>query len=151
MEARSAIKRFDRKLAQSPAFPAVVAIPPLEGFRHPCKKDEIIATLREMRPELLVGLRAVFLLGGTRKQERSWYGEKSCYGIYGYRSVFLCAPLFGVGYANLDYLRNFYLRDVLPHEVAHHHDRIHRSSTEDDRENYVNAFVERGDAWMKKR
>jgi hypothetical protein len=150
MEATSVLKRFDRRIAKHPPFPAVIAIQPISGFRHACTTHEVTMTLREMRPELLADLRAVFLLGGTRKQERS-QGSKICYGMYFNRTVFLCATIFGSGYYYLDHLRNFYLRDVLPHEVAHHHDRIHRSSQEDDRENYVNAFVERGDAWMRKR
>ena len=37
-------------------------------------------------------------------------------------------------------LRQYYLRDVLVHEVGHHFDRIHRGSTEREREGYAEWF-----------
>ena len=95
-----------------------------------------------MPSETLDGLRAVFLLSGTRKQQRCWASSLYCYGMYWRSCVFLCAHLFNVGYRYVDDLRNFYLNDVLVHEVAHHVDRL-RSVDENTKEGFAHAFVQR--------
>lgn len=153
MEAKAALKRFDGRMAKAPEFPAVIELKTLEGFVRPCSSEEVQWKLRKMRPELLVGLRAVFLLSGTRKQERIWKTGKGVYGQYARCCVFLFPQVAGGGHHYLQYLedlRDYYLGNVLPHEVAHHHDRFHRQATQSDRETFANGFVERGDAWVRK-
>ena len=90
----------------------------------------------------LQDLRAVFLLAGTRKQERCWRSQLACYGVYSHGCVFLCAHPFDIGSHNLDSLRDFYLDDVLVHEVAHHVDR-RRLADYKAKEAYAHAFVQR--------
>jgi hypothetical protein len=141
-EARSAYKRFGDRLASQPAFPRVVALPPLApDFIHPAKRTEVLQRLHRMPPEHLVGLRAVFLLAGTRKQQRSWRTSLGCYGIYWRDCVFLCAHTFHLGDHNLDSIRALYLDDVLVHEVAHHVDRF-RAADHDTKEGFAHAFVQ---------
>ncbi len=141
-EARAAYKRFDDRLPAHPKCPRVIVLPPLEPeFIHACKKAEVEHRLSKMPPEHLLGLRAVFLLSGTRKQQRCWTSSLACYGIYSRSCVFLCAHPNGVGYRYLDDIRDFYLDDVLVHEVAHHVDRD-RSADEATKEGFANAFVQ---------
>ena len=141
-EARAAYKRFDDRLPLQPAFPRVIALSPLSpDFIHPVKRTEVEHRLRAMPPKHLVGLRAVFLLGGTRKQQRSWTSSLGCYGSYWRACVFLCAHPFELGYHNRDSIRDFYLDDVLVHEVAHHIDR-HRRVAYDTKEGFAHAFVQ---------
>lgn len=141
-EARSAYKRLDGRLPSKPAFPRVVALTPLApDFFHPAKATEVEQRLNRMPREHLVGLRAVFLLGGTRKQQRSWRSSLGCYGIYWRESVFLCAHPFQLGYHNLDSIRALYLDDVLVHEVAHHVDRF-RAADDETKEGFAHAFVQ---------
>ena len=78
-EARSAYKRFDDRLPSEPEFPDVIALPPLSSdFIHPAKRAEVESRLHRMPSEHLVGLRAIILLAGTRKQERSWRSSLGC-------------------------------------------------------------------------
>src|SRR4051794_33905206 len=89
-EIRTAHKRFDSRLPKHPSFPRIVALAPLApDFIHACKLDEIERRIRRIPSEHLVGLRAVFLLSGTRKQERSWKSSLGCYGCYWRECVFL--------------------------------------------------------------
>lgn len=141
-EARSAYKRFDDRLASQPSFPRVVAIPPLSpDFIHPVKHNEVEARLQRMPSGHLEGLRAVFLLSGTRKQQRSWISSLGCYGMYWRVCIFLCAHPFNLGRYNLDSIREFYLDGVLVHEVAHHIDR-YRKAPDDTKEGFAHAFVQ---------
>jgi hypothetical protein len=141
-EARSAYKRFDDRLPSRPAFPRVIALPPLSpDFIHSVNRTEVEHRLRVMPPKHLVGLRAVFLLAGTRKQQRSWTSSLGCYGFYWRECVFLCAHPFELGHHNRDSIRDFYLEDVLVHEVAHHIDR-HRRVAYDTKEGFAHAFVQ---------
>ncbi len=143
-EARAALKRFDSKLPLSPAFPEVVALRvQTADFVQPCSRAEVTGALEQMPPETLEGLRAVILLAGTRKQEISWHGRLGCYGMYWRRCVFLCARPFRLprGYT-LDDLREFFLTDVLVHEIGHHVDRHRRKDTAA-KESYAHAYVER--------
>ncbi len=141
-EAKSAYKRFDDRLPCQPAFPRVVALPPLApDFVHAAKRSEVQRRLQCMPPEHIVELRAVFLLAGTRKQQRSWSRSLGCYGIYWRKCVFLCAHPFELGRHSLDSIRTFYLDDVLVHEVAHHVDR-NRGAAYDTKEGFAHAFVQ---------
>jgi hypothetical protein len=88
------------------------------------------------------GLRAVFLLAGTRKQEKSWSSSLGCYGMYWNSCVFLFAHPFNLrsGYT-LDDLRRFYLDNVLVLEVAHHIDR-ERITDKKAKESFAHTFVQ---------
>jgi hypothetical protein len=150
VEARSAYKRFDNRISLKPSFPHIISLAPLSpDFIHPVSRTEVAQRLRKMGPEDLTGLRAVFLLAGTRKQQRSWRSSLGCYGIYTRNCIFLCAHLFELGRHNRDSMRDFYLNDVLVHEVAHHIDR-HRRAAYDTKEGFAHAFVqERSKGAMK--
>jgi hypothetical protein len=142
-EARAALKRYDERISVKPAFPRVVVLKPqFPDFIHACKRAELVAKLHRMAPASLTALRAVFLLAGTRKQENSWWSKLGCYGMDWKSCVFLCAHPFRLphGYS-LDHLRNFYLEDVLVHEVAHHVDRGRRVNSKT-KESFAHAFVQ---------
>jgi len=143
-EADAAYKRFDQRLPEYPDFPRVVVLPPLEPyFMRVCNRQQVEHRLRKMPPEHLVGLRAVFLLSGTRKQQRSWESSLACAGIYCRCCVFLFAyPSDLAQHWYIDELRKFFLNDVLVHEVAHHVDRF-RSADTRTKEGFANGFVER--------
>src|SRR5215469_9725719 len=105
-EARAAFKRFDGRISHVPAFPHVIVLKPQSpDFIHACTRAEVKARLERMPPDLRKGLRVVFLLAGTRKQEKSWWSKLGCYGIYWNSCVFLCAHTFRLssGYT-LDHL-----------------------------------------------
>ena len=140
-EAVTAYKRFDDRLSISPRFPHIISLGPLAGFIHPCSRDQVAQRLSQMPSARIAGLRAVFMLAGRRKQERSWTGKFACYGFYWRSCVFLCAHTFNLGRHNLDSIRDLYLNDVLVHEVAHHIDR-HRHAPYDKKESFAYGFVE---------
>ena len=142
-ECRAALKRFDGRISRVPAFPHVIVLKPQSAdFIHACTRAEVKAHLERMPPTARRGLRAVFLLAGTRKQEKSWRSKLGCYGVYWNSCVFLCAHPFQLpsGYT-LDNLRRFYLEDVLVHEVAHHLDR-ERIADQKTKEAFAHAFVQ---------
>jgi hypothetical protein len=142
-EARAALKQFDERISRVPAFPHVIVIKPqVLDFIHSCTRAEIKRRLELMPQALRKDLRAIFLLGGTRKQEKSWLSKLGCYGMYWNSCVFLCAHPFQLpnGYT-LDYLRSFYLDDVLVHEIAHHIDR-ERIVDRKAKENFAHAYVQ---------
>jgi hypothetical protein len=143
-EARTALKRFDRRLPAQPALPRLIVLPPLQpDFIHICNREQVERRLTRMQPKHLVGLRAVFLLSGTRKQQRCWTSSLYCYGMYWSSCVFLCAYLFSDARNQyIDDLRDFYLDYVLVHEVAHHVDR-RLFADHDTREGFAHAFVQR--------
>ncbi len=145
-EGIAAYHRHADRLEESPAFPRIIALRPLPGFIHACTRDQVERRLARMPRAHLEGLRAVFLLSGRRKQQRSWYSNLSCYGFYWNDCVFLCAHPFELGEHNLDSLRDFYLDNVLVHEVAHHIDRD-RDAPEEKKENFANGFVEQRLGW----
>jgi hypothetical protein len=140
-EAVSAYKRFDSRLPKSPSFPRIITLAPLAGFIHACTCDQVADRLAKMPSPHIHDLRAVFLLAGRRKQERSWKSKLACYGFYWRCCVFLCAHSFNLGRHNLDSIRDLYLNDVLVHEVAHHVDR-HRRTPYDKKESFAYGFVE---------
>jgi len=142
-EARAALKRFDGRISRVPAFPHIIVLrPQVPDFIHACRRAEVRARLESMPAASRQGLRAVFLLSGTRKQEKSWTSSLGCYGIYWNSCVFICAHPFNLPYGyTLDHLRRFYLDDVLVHEVAHHidHERITDKKA---KESFAHAFVQ---------
>ena len=141
-EARAAYKRFEHRLSANPKFPRIISLPPLKpDFIHGCHRIEVKRRLERMPREQLLGLRAVFLLSGTRKQQHCWTSSLCCYGCYWRDCIFLHAHPFNIGHGNLDDLHNFYLNDVLVHEVAHHVDRFRKADT-DTKEGFANAFVQ---------
>ena len=142
-EARAALKRFDGKIPRIPAFPHVlVRKPQTPDFIHACTRVDVKARLEQMPQNVRKDLRAVFLLAGTRKQEKSWWSKLGCYGMYWNSCVFLFPHPFHLprGYT-LDDLRRFYLENVLVHEVAHHLDR-ERISDRKAKENFAHAYVQ---------
>lgn len=143
-EARAAFKRYDGKISRAPIFPHIVVIKTqFPDFIHACKRSEVRARLERMPASSRKELRAVFLLAGTRKQEKTWWSKLGCYGIYWRSCVFLCAHPFHLpsGYT-LDQLRDFYLDDVLVHEVAHHIDR-ERMTDNKAKEAFAHAYVQK--------
>jgi len=139
-EAATAYKRFDGRLSKSPSFPRIISLGPAAEFIHPCSQNQVADRLSQMLPAHVAGLRAVFLLAGRRKQERSWDSKIACYGFYWRSCVFLCAHPFNLGRHNLDSIRD-YLDDVLVHEIAHHVDR-QRHAAYDKKESFAHCFVE---------
>jgi hypothetical protein len=105
-------------------------------------RAEIKARLERMPLSARKDLRAVFLLAGTRKQEKSWWSELGCYGIYWNCCVFLCAHPFHLPSGHtLDHLRRLYLDDVLVHEIAHHIDH-ERKADQKTKEAFAHAYVQ---------
>ena len=143
-EARSALKRFEDRLPTRPSFPRVISLPAFKpDFFHVCSCDQMKRRLHRMPAENLHGLRAIFLLAGTRKQQRCWSSSLYCYDMYWRSCVFLCAYLFDEARLQfIDELRAFYLDDVLVHEIAHHADRF-RLIDPDTKEGFAHAFVQR--------
>jgi hypothetical protein len=136
---QAVFKRFDGRIAKRPAFPKIIQLEPLKGFIKPCTAKEVEAQLTSCSPDFLKGLRAVFILSGTVKQLKSWRGAPWFYGHYWNSCVFLHAYPFGR--ADLNWLRRFYLRDVLMHEIGHHLD-LH-NVTRKDRERFAEEFAQK--------
>ena len=93
-----------------------------------------------MNPEFIEGLRAVFILGGTRKQMISWNSSVTTYGHYWNFCIFLHAFPQKAPRGELARLRAFFLHDVLVHEIGHHVDQ-RRYSTTKEREQFAEQFV----------
>jgi len=142
-EGKSVAARYQTRIPKEPRFPHVVAVKPLSpDFIHPCTRQDVIGRLESVPPDWISGLRAVFLLGGTRKQQKSWTSSLGVYGYYWRNAVFLCAHPFNLGGFNLDSLKAFFLDDVLMHEIAHHIDRA-RQTNSATKEGFANAFTQK--------
>jgi hypothetical protein len=139
LEVQAVFKRFDGRIAKRPAFPKTIGLEPLEGFIRPCTAKEVEAQLRSCSPEFLKGLRAVFILSGTRKQLKSYNPSTAFYGHYWKCCEFLHAYPFGR--ADLNWLHRFYLRDVLMHEIGHHLDLL--NTTRKEREHFAEQFAQK--------
>jgi hypothetical protein len=137
LEIQAVFKRFDGRIAKRPAFPKIIELEPLSGFIRPCSSKEVEAQLMNCDPDFLKGLRAIFILAGTRKQLASWNNAMPYYGHYWRSCVFLHAYAFGR--AELVSLRRFYLRDVLMHEIGHHLDL--KNITRKDRKRFATQFA----------
>ncbi|HEX3625558.1 MAG TPA: hypothetical protein VH280_09040 [Verrucomicrobiae bacterium] len=75
-EARAVLKRFDGRISRVPKFPHVIVIKPqTPDFIHACTRAEIRARLERIPETSRKDLRAVFLLSGTRKQEKCWWSK----------------------------------------------------------------------------
>lgn len=140
-EGISAFHHYADRLEETPAFPRIIELPTAAGFIRVCSRDQVVERLAQMPRVHLEELRAVFLLGGRRKQLRSWHSNLACYGFYWNDCVFLCAHPQDLREQTRDELRDYYLEDVLVHEVGHHVDR-HRDAPEHKKENFANGFVE---------
>jgi len=79
-------------------------------------------------------------LAGTQKQLKSWNSSVTTYGHYWRSCVFLHAYPSGQDGFNLTSLREFFIRDVLVHEIGHHVDQ-RRYSTTKERESFADAFA----------
>lgn len=143
MEARSALKRYDARIPEHPKFPRIIVVrPQIPDFIYSCSALQVECRLRKMPAEHLQGLRAVFLLAGTRKQQTSWQSGLKYYGMYAWSCVFLCACPFELArHWDIDARWHFYVEDVLVHEIAHHLDRRPGESRKK-REGFANSFVE---------
>jgi len=142
-EGKAVAKRYESRIPKNPRFPHVVSVAPLApDFIHPCTRADVIRRLQSLPAGHLSELRAVFLLGGTRNQQRSWRSSLGAYGFYWRRAIFLCAHPFELGHFNLDSLREFFLDDVLIHEIAHHIDRK-RDTNKATKEGFAYAFAQR--------
>jgi hypothetical protein len=130
-------KRFDDRIAKRPMFPKIIELAPLDGFLRPCTAKEVEIQLRSCCSDWLKGLRAVFILSGTKKQLKSWRSSTAFCGRYWRCCVFLHA--FPFGRADLNWVHRFYLRDVLMHEIGHHVDS--RNTTRKDREQFAQRFA----------
>lgn len=146
LEMKSAQKRFrrgERPLAPE-ALPRVIELPLWRPeFVRPCTATQVRQRLRRFPREWLDGLRAIFLLGGSRKQLSAWHGSRRscCVGAYhdsGF--IHLCALPFAEVRC-LDETRTFFLDDVLVHELAHHLDR-RRQRRFDRVESYAEGIVQ---------
>lgn len=141
-EGKIVTARYQSRIPKEPRFPHVVAAKLLSpDFIYPCTRQEIIRRLEAVPLDWISGLRAVFLLGGTRKQEKSWTSSLGVYGFYWRNAVFLCAHPYNLGGFNLDSLKAFFLDDVLMHEIAHHIDRA-RKANSTTKEGFANAFTQ---------
>jgi hypothetical protein len=138
LEVQSIFKRFDGRLAKNPKFPKVIELEPLEGFVRPCFAGQVEVKLSTCPVEHLNKLRAVFILSGTKKQLRSWNSSSAFYGHYWRSCVFLHAYPCALN-PDLDWLRRFYISDVLMHEIGHHLDFW--NTTLKDRERFANRFA----------
>ena len=137
LEVQAVFKHFDSRIAKRPTFPKIVELEPIDGFIRPCSAREVEAQLMNCPEHFLKGLRAVFILSGTVKQLKGCTRSAVFYGHYWNSCVFLHAYPFGR--ADLVWLRRFYLRDVLMHEIGHHFDL--RNITAKDRERFAERFA----------
>ena len=138
-EVQNVYKKFDGRISKNPEFPKIIALPTMEGFLRCCSTQQVEKKLRQIRPEFIEGLRAVFILGGTQKQLKSWNSSVTTYGHYWRSCVFLHAYPAGQGTC-LTWLRDFFIRDVLVHEIGHHVDQ-RRYTTTKERERFAEAFA----------
>ena len=143
-EARAALKQFDGRISRVPKFPHVIVIKPhTPDFIQACTRAHIRWRLERMPEVSRRDLRAVFLLGGTRKEEKCWRSKLGCYGMYWNSCVFLFAWPFQLPWHyTRENLRDFYLNDVLVHEVAHHIDR-ERMNDKKAKEAFAHAYVQK--------
>jgi hypothetical protein len=137
LEIQAVHKRFDGRIAKHPVFPKIIELPVIQGFTRPCTEGQVEAQLQSCRPEFVKDLRAVFILSGTVRQLKSWHGDKPFVGHYWRRCIFLHAYPFGL--AKLDWLEDFYVRDVLMHELGHHVDQW--NETYELRERFADDFA----------
>jgi hypothetical protein len=139
LEIQAVYKRFNGKIAKRPAFPKIIELTALEGFIRPCSAGNVEGQLLRCPAEFLKGLRAVFILSGTIKQLKSWGNSTTYFGHYWRDCIFLHAYPFGR--ARLEPLREFYLQDVLMHEIGHHVDS--HNVTREKRERFANQFAKK--------
>jgi hypothetical protein len=139
-EVQAVHKKFDSRISKNPDFPKIITLPVMDGFLRCCSPRQVEWKLHQLRPEFIEGLRAVFILAGSRKQLKSWSSSVTRYGTYWRSCVFLHAYPAGQKGTCLTSLHDFFIRDVLVHEVGHHVDQ-RRSSTTKERERFAEAFA----------
>jgi hypothetical protein len=137
LEIQAVYKRFNGKIAKYPAFPKIIELPAIQGFVRPCTAGQVEEKLRSCSVDFLKDLRAVFILSGTVKQLKSWHGGEPFVGHYWRRCIFLHAYPFGE--ASRDWLEQYYVRDVLIHELGHHVDKHNESRVQ--REKFADDFA----------
>ncbi len=136
-----ALRRIAKSVPEEPECPAVIALPLHEGFRHPCCPEAVEWALGKMPPAATAGLRAVLLLGGNPRQLESWRKNRTLPhdGIYWRECVFLFAYPRGY-WTNLDWLQDYFLKDVLTYLLGLHADR-HRDADSRTKKNFASAFA----------
>jgi len=93
----SEISALPRRLQPACLVPAgarecpVYELPLHPAFVRPFTPEDVLEALAHIPPVFLSGLRGVYLLGGTAKQERACYGDLFRYGCYGSDRVYLHA------------------------------------------------------------
>ena len=91
----SALPRPPCPAAVVPAGPSgecpIYELPLHPAFVRPCTAGDVRETLERLPERFLRGLRGVYLLGGTARQERACRGDLFHYGCYGGRKVYLHA------------------------------------------------------------
>lgn len=132
-------KRFDERIAKNPKSPKIIELEPADGFMRPCTAQQVEAKLQTCPPKFLEGLRAIFILAGTKKQLKSSNGAIGFWGHYWRSCVFLHAPPRSKNY-DLNALPTFYLQDVLMHEIGHHVDG-RPNTTKKERESFADWFA----------
>lgn len=140
LEIQAVYKRFDNKISKTPTFPKIIALPPSPGFMHPCTTNAVENHLRMLDPGFIHGIRAVFLLSGTRKQLTTWNSNVVTYGCYWRSCIFLNAIPATTSIPYRESMKTFYLKDVLIHEVGHHVDQ-RPYTTQKESEIFANAFA----------
>lgn len=141
-EIKSVFVHYDRIIDPEPDFPEVIQMQPLEGFLLPCYKSHVKSKIYSLPRVYLKGLRAIFLLPGTRKQYKSWNSDCTAYGQYYNSCVFLHAHRVDDLYPyDLVTLKWFFLNDVLIHEIGHHNDTDLFKKNRKQREDFANNFV----------
>jgi hypothetical protein len=138
LEVQAVFKRFDGRIAKNPKFPKVIELDPMEGFVRPCTARQVETKLEQCPAEFLKDLRAVFILSGTKKQLISSKRSNRFVGYYWRCCIFLHPYPFALR-PNLDWLRPFYVDDVLIHELGHHVDLTNK--TKNDQERFAEQFV----------
>jgi len=138
LEVHHVYRRFDKRIAAAPKTPRIIVLPPTPDFQRPCSEAQIEMKLRKVQPEYLQGLRAIFVLSGTKKQLATWRSRIALVGCYWNKCVFLHAYPW-IGRMNLDQINRFYIDDVLLHEIGHHVDRF-RDANRATKEGFANYF-----------
>jgi hypothetical protein len=140
-ECAAGLRRIAKAAPSNPAKPMVLAMPLREGFRHPCRVEEVEWALDRLPSATIEGLRAVVQLGGNQRQLNAWLkgNRLPTYGAYWRECIFVFAYPRGY-WTDLDWLRDFFLKGVLVHEIGHHVDR-HRNADSRTKEGFASAFA----------
>lgn len=165
------MKHWGRFVEQEANLPFISVEQSAPGFVIPCNETDIREFLSKVPSEFLKGLKAIIVMGGSRKIDK--VNKKYCYGTYCNNWIFLAAlpqkwmvSMWDKGIApnylnrykhagarieeikggmqvvfDESSLKRFYLQDVLMHEIGHHIDIDLESSSFRKRENFAKWFA----------